>query len=165
MYPVSLGYGTAIKRIRSLIKNEHYSESLVTSVFTAEKTIRRTLRQLVVSAGFTSIYANKIIKSIRGLKDLIDSWEIYDPKNQKLSDVVDKIDLQTIRDAAQMRNKLVHGERVYKLDLCKVETEKVLSALDNIKIKFDSEYGYSGWTKSSSRKTSKLHKDPKVKIS
>jgi hypothetical protein len=62
MYPVKLGYNTAKKRIDELTQNGHHSESLVTSVFTAEKTIRRTLRQLIVSAGFKSTIANKIIK-------------------------------------------------------------------------------------------------------
>jgi uncharacterized protein YutE (UPF0331/DUF86 family) len=165
MYPVRLGYNTAKKRINELIKNGHHSESLVTSVFTAEKTIRRTLRQLIVSAGFKSTIANKIIKRFNGVYQLIDAWELYDPKHRKLTDIVAAADIQIIKEAAQKRNKLIHGEQVFKLDLCKAETEKVLKAFDRIKVKFDQEYNYSGWTNISTRKVSTLHSDPRVKIS
>lgn len=164
MYPVRLGYNTAKKRIGNLTKNGHHSESLVTSVFTAEKTIRRTLKQLIISAGFKSTIAFKIIKRLNGIHQLIDAWEIYDPKHRKLSDIVGTNNIKTIKEAAQKRNKLIHGEQVFKLDLCKDETKKVLDTLDKIKNKFDQEYNYSGWTNISARKVSKLHVDPKVKI-
>ncbi len=136
---------------------------MVTSVFTAEKTIRRTLRQLIVSAGFKSTIANKIIGRINGIYQLIEAWELYDPQHRKLTDIVKATYIQTIKEAAQIRNKLIHGEQVFKLDLCKDVTQKVLSALDKIKNVFDSEYGYSGWTNISIRKKSSLHIDPKVK--
>jgi uncharacterized protein YutE (UPF0331/DUF86 family) len=164
MYPVRLGYGAAKKRINKLINNGHYAESLVTSVFTAEKTIRRTLKQLIISAGFKSDISKLIIRKIRGIHSLIEAWEIYEPQHRKLSEVVSKSDIQTIERAAEKRNKLVHGERVYGLDVCKNETKKVLEALDRIKTKFEQSYGYSGWTKISIRKKSKLHIDPKVKM-
>jgi len=163
MYSVRLGYETAMKRIGELTKNGHHSESLVTSVFTAEKTIRRTLRQLIISAGFKSIIANKIIRRLNGLYQLIDAWELYDPEHRKLSDIVMQEDIRTIKETAQKRNKLIHGEQVFKLELCKDETIKVLEALDRIKTEFDNEYGYSGWTNISTRKISNLHNDPKVK--
>lgn len=163
MYPIRLGYETAKKRKDKLVKNGHHSESLVTSVFTAEKTIRRTLRQLIVSTGFKSVIANKIIGRYNGVFQLIDAWELYDPQHRKLTAVVSAADIQTIKDAAQKRNKLIHGEQVFKLDLCKDETKKVLTALDKIKKQFDQEYGYSGWTNISVRKTSVLHTDPKLK--
>lgn len=164
MYPVRLGYNEAKKRINNLIRNGHHSESLVTSVFTAEKTIRRTLRQLIVSAGFKSLIANKIIRRFNGLYQLIDAWEYYDPQHRKLNNVVSQNDIKTIQDAAQMRNKLIHGEQVFRLDLCKEITQNVMVALDHIKIQLDLEYGYSGWTNISSRRVSKLHSDPKIKI-
>lgn len=164
MYPVRLGFEIAKKRIEELTKNGHHSESLVTSVFTAEKTIRRTLRQLIVSAGFKSIIANKIIKRLNGVYQLVDAWELYDPQHRKLTEVVSVADIQIIKEAAQKRNKLIHGEQVFKLDLCRDETKKVLDALDRIKGKFDQVYNYSGWTNISKRKVSKLHTDPKVKM-
>ena len=42
MYSVSLGFESAIARIQSLLDSNFTSEALVTSVFTAEKTLRRT---------------------------------------------------------------------------------------------------------------------------
>ena len=165
MYPLKLGYDAAKKRIDSLTKNGHHSESLVTSVFTAEKTIRRTLRQLMVSAGFKSSIVNKMIRRLNGINQLIDAWELYDPKHRKLTEIVAPIDIQTIKEAASKRNRLIHGEQVFKLDLCKDQTRKVLESLDKIKDIFDNEYNYSGWAKISTRKVSKLHIDPKIRIS
>ncbi len=57
MYSVTLGFDSAIDRIQSLPDSGFSSEALVTSVFTAEKTLRRTLRQLMVSSGFISTQA------------------------------------------------------------------------------------------------------------
>ncbi|HEY9220918.1 MAG TPA: hypothetical protein VIO43_04980 [Lutibacter sp.] len=164
MYPIKLGYNKAKERIFDLSKNNHHAESLITSVFTAEKTFRRTLRQLVVSAGFKSIIADKIMKCHRGLSQIIDAWEIFDPHHRKLGIIIRSEDLFTIKDAAQKRNKLVHGEKVFKLSDCKEDTVKVLEALDRIKNTFDIEYGYSGWKTAKSRKVSVLHIDSKVTI-
>jgi hypothetical protein len=47
MYPVTIGYAGAVQRINDLISNGHNAEALVTTAFTVEKTIRRTLRQLL----------------------------------------------------------------------------------------------------------------------
>lgn len=43
MYPVSIGYAGAIQRINDLMSNGHHAEALVTTAFTVEKTLRRTL--------------------------------------------------------------------------------------------------------------------------
>lgn len=164
MYSVRLGYDKALKRINKLIKNGHHSESLVTSVFTVEKTLRRTFRQLIVSSGFKSEIADKILKQSNGINRLIENWQIYDPKHRKFTDIVSNENIKTVKDAATMRNKLIHGEKVYSLDICKKETENVLKALQKIKDSLDNEYGYSGWETAKGRKVSKLHTDPKVKI-
>lgn len=164
MYPVKLGYSTAIARINSLIKNGYHAEALVTSVFTAEKTLRRTLRQLVISSGFPSRIADKIIGGLRGLEAVKNAWELYDPKHRKLTDLLDQPDWKALKDAAEMRNKLVHGERVYSVVACDQSTTSVLGALVNVKSKFESEYGYSGWTVAKARRKSRLHTDPKVRI-
>ena len=164
MYPVKLGYSTAISRINALTANGHHAEALVTSAFTAEKTLRRTLRQLVVSAGFPSRIADKVIGGFRGLEAVKNAWELYDPKHRKLTDLLAQVDWKALKEAAEMRNKLVHGERVYSLSACQQSTTSVLAALSNVKSKLDSEYGYSGWTAAKARRTSKLHIDPKVRI-
>lgn len=162
MYPVSLGYETAIARIRNLLTNGHDTEALVTTVFTVEKTLRRTLRQLAVSAGFTSAIADRLIGNLRGLDAVKSNWDIYDPTQRKLSSLINPSDWKQFKDSAEMRNKLIHGERVYNLAVCKSHAEASLEGLDRMKLLFDSEYGYSGWTRSSKRIKSRLHIDPKV---
>lgn len=164
MYPVRLGYKTAVSRIRQLIRNGHQSEALVTTVFTVEKTLRRTLRQIVVSAGFTSAQADKIVRNLRGLDAIKAAWEIYEPRNRKLTELLSATDWSCIKDAASMRNRMIHGERVYELATCKAETENLLSVLDRLKDCFDDTYGYSGWDTASKRLKSRLHDDPKVKV-
>jgi hypothetical protein len=164
MYSVRLGYNKALNRINALVKNGHHSESLVTSVFTVEKTLRRTFRQLVVSSGFKSEIADKILKQSNGINKLMDNWQFYDPKHRKFTEIVSNKNVKTIKESATMRNKLIHGEKVYSLDVCKSETENVLKTLQEIKECLDNEYGYSGWETAKARKVSKLHIDPKVKI-
>ena len=164
MYPVKLGYKIAISRINKLIKNGHHPEALVTSMFTVEKTLRRTLRQIVVSAGFASKHADKIVGNLRGLHALKNAWELYEPNSTKLSDIISQEDWQLFNDVATMRNKMVHGERVYEIATCEREAKRILVALDKLKTDFDERYGYSGWEVFSKRIKHKLHTDPKVKI-
>lgn len=164
MYSVRLGYSIAIARINRLLQNGHDAEALVTAVFTVEKTLRRTLRQLVVSAGFISSMADKIVGNLRGLDAVKNAWEFYDPKHRKFTNLIAQPDWKTFKEASEMRNKLIHGERVYSLAACKQSANNVLAALDNVKTLLDTEYGYSGWATASSRRTSQLHKDAKVRI-
>lgn len=164
MYPVRLGYSTAIERIGALLQGGHDAEALVTSVFTAEKTLRRTLRQLVVSAGFISALADKIVSNLRGLEAVKNAWELYDPKHRKLTDILAQADWKVFKDAAEMRNKLIHGERVYSLAACRQTANDVLAALTHVKTALDTEYAYSGWTTAKARRVSQLHQDPKVRI-
>lgn len=160
MYPVGIGYTGAIARINELTSNGHHAEALVTSVFTVEKTLRRTLRQLIVSAGFRSTISEKIVKDLRGLDSIKKAWEFYDASHRLLPDVVGNADWKKFQDAATMRNKLIHGERVYKLDDCQQHAADVLAALDRVKAILDREYGYSGWEKLRIRKRSRLHIEP-----
>jgi hypothetical protein len=162
MYPVKLGYSTATTRIGNLLNNGHDAEALVTTAFTVEKTLRRTLRQLVVSSGFTSTAADRLVGNLRGLEAVKNSWDIYDPLHRKLTDLLAQPDWKLFKNSAEMRNKMVHGERVYDLAVCKKQAQETLMALDRVKIFFDKEYGYSGWTTTSKRLKSRLHVDPKV---
>lgn len=164
MYPVKLGYGEAVKRINQLLKNGHAAEALLTSVFTAEKTLRRTLKQLVVSAGFPSKPAEKMVNRFRGLEALKDGWEMFDPRQESLALIVDKVAWDSLKEAQTMRNNFVHGTAVYSLSKCDDTARKVLAALDSIVKTFDARYGYSGWTTVAIRYKSALHIDPKVKV-
>jgi hypothetical protein len=165
MYPVTLGYDEAKKRIESLLRDGYCSEALVTAVFTVEKMFRRTLRQIMVSAGFTSKAADKLIDSAKGLTALKEQWFIYEPNHKTLLELLGNHHWQQITDLAKMRNKLIHGVRTYEEEECKEKAEKLLFALDNIKQILEETYGYSGWERLSVRKKSKLHIDPKIKIS
>jgi hypothetical protein len=163
MYPVTIGYAGATQRINDLISGGHHAEALVTTAFTVEKTLRRTLRQLVVSAGFISPYAEKIVRSLGGLAAIKDAWETYDPRHRKLTDLVAQADWATLVNTSQMRNKLVHGERVFKLADCQQQATDTLAALNRVKGMLDTEYGYSGWARLKVRKLTRLHQYPAVR--
>ena len=165
MYPVRLGYETAVKRINKLNENGHHAEALVTSVFTVEKTLRRTLREIVVSAGFASKFADKIIGKLRGFDAIKSAWEMYEPNNEKLTNIIAAVDWKLFVDAASMRNEMVHGVRVYDLSVCEDKSSEVLDALDRLKTLLDKRYGFSGWETCSKRIKHRLHLDPKVRIS
>ena len=152
MYPVRLGYDEAVKRIRALIRNGHHAEALVTSVFTIEKTLRRVLRALVVSAGFPSVQATLLMKKFDGLNKIKEVWECFDPANKKLSDFVAQPTLQAVAEIQGKRNALVHGTRVFSLDECKREAKRALKALDDLRQALLGRYGYDGWSKIKPRK-------------
>lgn len=164
MYPVTLGYDEAKKRIESLLRDGYCSEALVTAVFTAEKMLRRTLRQIIVSAGFTSKSAEQLMSLARGLTALKEQWFIYEPHQRTLVEVIGNQEWQQICTLAKMRNKLIHGIRVYEAEYCQEQAEKFLFTLDLVKEKLESTYGYSGWERLAARKKSKLHIDPKIKL-
>lgn len=164
MYPVSIGYRQAVDRIRALQHNGHHAEALVTAMFTVEKTLRRTLRQIVVSAGFSSKSADKLIKNMRGFDAIKSAWPLYEPNEKHLVDVIGQANWAVLSSAVQMRNELVHGRRAYALQKCNESADKVLVALDGVKQRFDDVYGYSGWRKHKSRRKSRLHAIPLIRI-
>jgi len=165
MYSIRLGFDSAIERIQLLLDSGFSSEALVTSVFTAEKTLRRTLRQLMVSSGFISTHADAQLKQLRGLGAVGDAWRYYDPQHSKLVQVIGNPDWQLLTTGANMRNQLVHGIRVYKVAACVQHTQAMLDALARVKRGLDKRYGYSGWTPHTKRTKSRLHADPRVRIS
>lgn len=164
MYSVRLGYKDALARIQTLASHGHHAEAMLAVQFTIEKTLRRTLKQLVVSAGFKSVVANKLMKNFRTLEGIKNAWEAFDPQHRKLPLIVGQQNWQVIMQTAQMRNDLVHGTRVYPTAECRSQTNSALTVLSAIKTNFDEIYGYSGWSKVRTRKSSKLHSDPKVDL-
>ena len=163
MYPPTLGFEQAKQRIKSLVDNGFYSEALVTSAFTAEKMLRRTLRQIIVSAGFTSKHADELLSN-SGLQAMKKQWVVYEPNHKTLVQIVGNDIWQKIEKTSQMRNKLIHGVRTYKDEDCKKNVEDTLDAIFKIKQILDRRYGYSGWSRLAIRRKSKLHFDPKVRI-
>jgi hypothetical protein len=108
--------------------------------------------------------ADRVMGNLRGLDAVKNSWDLYDPKHRKLTELLSQAEWQTFKDCAEMRNKLVHGERVYNLADCKKQSSAALRALNKVKTSLDREYGYSGWTTATRRLIPVLHVDPKVRI-
>ena len=100
MYPVRLGHKVALDRINRLLNNGHHAEALVTSAFTLEKVLRRTLKELVVSAGFTSRAANQLMKRFDGHAKIREVWSCFDPEGESLPSIVGNMHWQCIPSAA-----------------------------------------------------------------
>src|SRR5260221_7568095 len=112
MYSAEDGYEIAEKRIKRLLAGNFNSEALVTAAFTAEKTLRRTLRELIVRSGFITSHANKLFDTIKGLNGIKEHWVLFDPQHRTLTALLPSVHWKAVQDAATMRNKMVHGERV-----------------------------------------------------
>ncbi len=115
------------------------------TVFFVEKIMRRTLLQLIIWKGLSLEDAMKVVKRLNGLWRVIDAWPCYDPSNRVLQTIIGPNNIETVTKAAQKRNALVHGsgnegQKVYKRLL-----PPLISALDDIKQKFEAEYGFYGW--------------------
>jgi hypothetical protein len=146
MYPVSLGFQGAERRIRALLANGHNAEALITSVFTFEKTLRRALRFCAVSRGFTSKQAEALFDNM-GFKDLKEVWPCFEKEHRSLPDFIGNAKWQHVQPAITMRNKLAHGERVYKLTECQQAAERVLDALIEFRAKLVAEIQFDGWSR------------------
>ena len=99
----------------------------------------------------------------RGIENIKQVWVCFDPRNEPLSKFVAPNILLVIANAQTMRNKMVHGSAVYKLEDCKDTAVEVLRALDDLRSKLDDRYGFDGWTPMKRRIKSALHADPRVK--
>jgi hypothetical protein len=155
VYPVSLGFDEAERRMRALIANGHHAEALTTAVFSFEKTMRRALLYFAVARGFTSKQAQHLIGK-RGFHDLKDMWSCFDPKYRSLPQLVGAAAWQQVANAVTMRNKLVHGERVYKLTECKDAAERVLTALCLLRGVLKADVGFEGWSRLPTRRKAAL---------
>lgn len=142
-----------------------HAEAFIASVAVVERVLRRTLRQLIISAGFKSTIAGKIIKRISGLSGIRDAWEIYDPQHRKLKDILGGKTIKVINEVSEKRNRLIHGQRIFKPGVYESEVNKLLNVLQFITDTFEVYYGYNGWQKMRARKKSTLHNAPKVKKS
>ena len=154
MYAISLGFNKAVGRIEKLMKNGHQSEALVTSVFTFEKLLRRSLRCCAISRGFTSEHANSLFDRM-GFMQLKDAWPCFERDHRPLPQFVGK-NWQHLPRAVTMRNKLVHGERVYNLTECRKTAKIVLRATKNFRKRLISDLDIDGWDRLPVRRKSAL---------
>lgn len=155
MYPISVGFQAALDRINSLIDNGHHAEALVTSVFTFEKIVMRSLRGAITARGFTSAQAERIIGR-SGLQALKGMWDIFDKDHKKLVDLVGQNQWQTVDKASQWRNALVHGKQTYKLDDCRALAEKVREILIEFRQTITRHHGVDPWTRYKIRRVPQL---------
>jgi hypothetical protein len=146
MYPVSLGFEEAERRMAALTRNGHDAEALITSVFTFEKTLRRALRYCAVQRGFTS-RQSKVLFDRLGFDKLKELWPVFAPGGQALAAYVGGAHWQHVPAAVTMRNKLVHGERVYPLPECRERTGQVLAALRVFQRRLVEDIGFDGWSR------------------
>lgn len=154
MYAISLGFDNAIGRIEGLMKNGHHAEALVTAVFTFEKLLRRSLRRCAESRGFTSTHAN-ILFDRMGFEQLKRAWPCFERDHRPLNHFVGK-EWQHLPPAVTMRNKLVHGERVYNLKECEKTAKAVLRATKVFRKNLISDVKIDGWKRLRAKKKSAL---------
>ena len=152
MYPVKLTFPKVLLRIKKLLKNQHYAEALVTSVFTFEKLMKRSLRRAIVAQGFTLEQAD-ILLNRKGFDELKTMWEVFEKDHKRLPVILEQ-SWQYIANAKTKRNNLVHGNQVYDLSECKESTEGVLEALEELHDYIVDEYEVDPWSKRPRKKAS-----------
>lgn len=155
MYPISLGLDGAILRIEKLAENGHHAEALLTTVFTYEKTLKRSVRIAILARGFSSRQADMLMKR-GGLQSLIDLWPIFDIEQMSFDRVIGQNSYQILKRASKMRNDLVHGSSVFKLDACKELSKILLSQIKDLQKIVIERYGYDPWSKIHGKRTSSL---------
>ena len=98
MYSLRWSYKKVRQRLDALPSRILPSEAYMLTVFMVEKILRRTLLQLIVSAGFTTEQALDISNNIRGLDAIKNNWVHFDPNNCPLAEIVDNSDGQVIKE-------------------------------------------------------------------
>ena len=164
MYSIKSEYTTVRRRLDEIEQWALPSERFVFSVFLMEKLLRRTLVQLVVSAGFTTEEAFRIVKEMSGVERVGQNWRRYDPHGRTLVAVIGNATWQIVQQSATRRNELVHGSDHRSELSYKRQMRRLLQALDGIKDSLDATYGYSGWRGMQTRDATALHRDPKVRV-
>lgn len=155
MYPISIGLDGAILRIEKLAENGHYAEALLTTVFTYEKTLKRSVRIAILARGFSSRQADMLMKK-GGLQSLIDLWPIFDIEFIPFERVIGQNSYQTLKKASKMRNDLVHGSSVFKLDACREMSKILLSQIKDLQSIVIDRYGRDPWSKIHGKRNASL---------
>ena len=155
MYPVKRGYAEVSSRLQALIDNEHYGEALLASVFVMEKTIRRTLRFCALNRGFTSKQCDRLFQKM-GFHDMVTAWPVFERCYRTLPEFVGPDVWQHVSEAVTMRNKLVHGSRVYNLSHCRDKALTVKTAIEVLRDRSIQELGCDPWHQLPARKKTSL---------
>lgn len=145
MYPVRLGFTEVNNRLDALINNGHHSEALLASVFALEKTIRRSLRFCALNRGFTSKQCNRLFTRM-GFKDMTESWPVFERDHRTLPEFIGSNHWQHVPESVTMRNKIVHGARVFQLADCRDKAVLVRRAMEELRDRSVAELGCDPWT-------------------
>jgi hypothetical protein len=89
------------------------------------------LRLSIVARGFTSKQANRLIGH-KGFKDIKEMWDIFDHQHRTLNAMIGNNEWQHVPRAVEMRNKMVHGQQVFKAKDCDTYAKHVLAALKKL---------------------------------
>lgn len=155
MYPVSQGFAEVSNRLNGLINNGHHAEALLASVFALEKTIRRSLRYCALNRGFSSKQCDRLFLNM-GFKDMTEAWPVFEREHRTLPVFIGNNIWQHVPEAVTMRNKMVHGARVYQLADCRDKAETVRSAIEALRERSISELGCDPWSQLPGRNSSSL---------
>jgi len=165
MYPVSQGFSEVDNRLSALLNNGHHAEALLASVFALEKTTRRALRFCALNRGFSSKQCDKLFENM-GFKNMTVAWPVFEKAHRTLPEFIGENVWQHVPEAVTMRNKMVHGARVYQLVDCKEKANLVRSAILAFRDKSIAELGCDPWSQLPGRPKSRLEwlglKQPEV---
>jgi hypothetical protein len=156
VYPVSEGFEEVGVRLTALIKNGHHAEALLASVFALEKTIRRSLRFCALNRGFSSSQCDSLFARMC-FDQMKNAWPVFEKDHRTLPDFIGNNVWQHVPEAVTMRNKMVHGARVYQLAECKDKAELVRVAIAALRDKSIAELGCDPWSQLPGRKKSSLN--------
>lgn len=143
MYAAKLGLENAVERIKQLKREEFEAEALVTSVFTLEKLLRRTMRYAIKARGFNNTQAEKLLG--RGFDQLKNQWEIFDPQHRRLTSLLTQPEWKQLMEAVQMRNALTHGVQIFSVGKCKKNTNHVLRVIEKLHEEIIDSFGRDTW--------------------
>ena len=155
MYPVKQGFAEVDNRLNALISNGHHGEALLASVFVMEKTIRRTLRFCALNRGLTSMQCDRLFQNM-GFKDMTRAWPVFERDYRTLPEFIGNNVWQHVPEAVTMRNKMVHGDRVYNLSYCRDKAQKVKDAIEVLRNTAMQDLGCDPWHRLPGKKKTSL---------
>ena len=155
MYPVKQSFVEVDNQLNALINNGHHSEALLASVFTMEKTIRQTLRFCALNRGFTSKQCDQIFRNM-GFNDMTRVWPVFERDYRTLPEFVGNNVWQFVPEAVTMRNKMVHGSRVYSLSDCLDKARRVKNAIEVLRNTAMQDLGCDPWNRLPGKKKTSL---------
>ena len=108
MYEITKGAINAHRRMQLLQEQGYYQEALIVGVSLIEKTFRRTLKQLMISKGFTNATTHILAREFRGMEGVARVWKCFDTNQLTLLEIIHNETWRDIKKISTVRNKLLH---------------------------------------------------------